>query len=45
MMDLQVIGLVAAADVFAVFFAAVLYLFYYSFIQKKQPGTACSYTS
>ena len=29
MMDLQVIGLVAAADVFAVFFAAVLYLFYY----------------
>ena len=34
-------NLVAAANVFAGFFAAVLFGFYY-FIQNRKPGMACS---
>lgn len=35
-------NLVAAAKVFAGFFAAVLYVYFYYFIQNKKPGMAAA---
>ena len=41
MMTLCIWDLVAAANLFAGFFAAVLYYFYY-FIQNRKPGMAAA---